>query len=778
MRKIDYGRTIWFGLSGSLLLAGLAAPPVKKPSTGTKKPAVAAKKPVSEYGTRIKPVLDKFCAPCHTGQNPAGGVSFASLATEASARKSQALLLKIGKNVHSGAMPPPGLPKPSAVEKTRLMDWIDAVTGGDCRLADPGRVTMRRLNREEYNNTIRDLVGVDFRPADDFPSDDVGYGFDNIGDVLSVSPLLTEKYLSAAEQIARKAIVVKGSQTEKVSGPSLSQSGSVGDMGSVKFMFSNATVSYRFDVPVSGKYVFRVRAYETPAGNEHSLMAIKVGDAVQQVHTVKAPRSKPEAYETTLQLEAGERQLQASFTNDFYDPNAADENRRDRNLGVIGFELEGPIGAPTRYPASHLKVLGPNLDVSDRAKATRTVLQRFVTRAYRRPARPEEIDRLLQLAKTGETFEHGIRLAMMATLSSPHFLFRIEAEPGVAKGPGVKKRPLGGYEVANRLSYFLWSSMPDDALMAAAASGELSKPAGVQAQVRRMLKDSRSKALASNFAGQWLQLRKLSQFEPDKTLFPAYEPALRDAMVAETTLFFENVVREDRSVLEFLDARYTFLNERLAKHYGIPDVTGDQFRKVSLEGTPRAGVLSHASVLTVTSNPTRTSPVKRGKWVLENLFNAPPPPAPPGVGDLPDDGKTITGKTLRQRMEEHRKNPACAQCHSRMDPIGFGLENFDAIGRWRTQDGGDMIDASGQLPDGGAFKGPAELRTVLKSKKDLYLAAISEKLLTYALGRGIGAEDKCHVDEIAKKLSASGYRFSVLAESVALSEPFRYQKPK
>ena len=400
----------------------------------------------------------------------------------------------------------------------------------------------------------------------------------------------------------------------------------------------------------------------------------------------------------------------------------------------------------------------------------------------------------------GQTFQQGIEYAMTAAMCSPKFLFRIETDvPGVPQPikttvkatakttgkAGVKtaalkantnKYYLNGYALASRLSYFLWSSMPDEELFDLAAKGRLQDPNVLAAQAKRMLKDPRARALSDNFAGQWLQLRSLDSATPDPKRFTDFDDGLRQAMKTETELFFQNIVREDRSVLEFLDARYTFLNEQLAKHYGIDGVQGSDFRRVTLTGDQRGGILTQASLLTVTSNPTRTSPVKRGKWVMENLLGTPLPPAPPGVPPLADDNKGPLVGTLRQRMEQHRANPACATCHARMDPIGFGLENFDAVGRWRTVDGDTPVDPSGVLPDGSKFSGPAQLKQVLMRKQNLFVHCLADKLMTYALGRGLERTDRCNLDSIVSSTQKDGDRFSALVAAIVQSDPFREQR--
>ena len=583
------------------------------------------------YSADIAPLMQQYCFRCHSGAKPKGGVALDRDKDDAAVKKNRTVWEKVGDNLRSGDMPPAGAKKPSAAEMEQINRWLDTVVyKSDCTSPqDPGRVTLRRLNRAEYNNTIRDLTGVDFKPASDFPADDVGYGFDNIGDVLSLPPLLMEKYLAAAQTI------------------------------------------------------------------------------------VEDVWKKPELRKKLM----------------------PHQPKQDR----------------------------------DRGSALRKNLYHVASRAWRRPADDDEVQRLVrfvQMAReNGDAPEVGAKLALTAVLVSPNFLFKVE------RVPANKQGLISPFALAARLSYFLWSSLPDEELYRAAEEGLLRQPGVLDQQVRRMLKDPKAHALAENFAGQWLNTRSLSAFSPDPKRFPTFTDQLRQDMVRETDLFFRHIVREDRSVLEFLDSDYSFLNARLAKHYGIKDVKGDEFRKLSLAGTPRGGVLTQAAVLAVTSNPTRTSPVKRGKWILENILGTPPPPPPPDVEELPE-GAELKG-TLRQQMEQHRLNPSCASCHARMDPLGFGFENFDAVGAWRSVEGKHAIDASGVLPDGSKFDGPKELKQVLLKKQDLFVKCLTEKLLTYALGRGTERSDRCYIDEIAKRVEKQDHRITALILEIVKSEPFQ-----
>jgi len=757
-------------LGGTLLLVlgSLYPAPAQTKKASKKAPPPKAS---PRFEQVVRPLVEKFCLGCHSGPQPAGAIDLKKTATHAQFLQQRDLWDRVSQALRSGHMPPPGQPAPTPAQRKQVSDWIDTTLSADCAVADPGKVTLRRLNRAEYDNTIRDLLGIDFKASADFPSDDVGHGFDNIGDVLSLSSLLLEKYLSAAEAIAERAIVLPGKRSWTVDPDRARLDGGVrvGDSGEFGF-FSNGEVSVSFDLPRTGQYALKIEAWGQQAGHENCRMEVRVdGKPVQAPIEVAATRSKPVSYEVPLRL-APRQRVAVAFVNDYYKPQDPNPTQRDRNLYVNAIELTGPHDADGALPASHRRIISARPEGEDWKPALRKILASLASRAYRRPATPEEIERLATIGllakKSGEPFEKGARLGLQAILVSPHFLFRVE---------NPKPGPLGGYEVASRLSYFLWSSMPDPALYDLAGKGSLAKPENLVAQARRMLKDPKVAALADNFAGQWLQLRKLEIVLPDSKLFPQFDEALKESMRAETTLFFRHIVAEDRSILEFLDATYSFLNDRLARHYGIEGVLGSEFRKVALPGGRRGGLLSQASILTVTSNPTRTSPVKRGKWVLENILGTPPPPPPPGADTLPDGEGPLTGKTLRAKMEEHRKNPTCASCHSRMDPIGFGLENFDAVGAWRDREGDDEVDATGQLPDGTPFAGPASLRAYLVSKKDQFAGALAERMLTYALGRGLTAVDRCHIEAIVKRCRASGYRFSALVEGVVLSEPFRKQ---
>lgn len=744
------------------------------------------------FAKEIQPLLVKYCNQCHAGAKPKAGLDLDAYKDEAAIRNDRAMWVKILDQLQDEVMPPADKPQPTPAERDAITAWIETrILQVNCSgPIDPGRVTLRRLNRVEYNNTVRDLLGVNFQPADDFPSDDVGYGFDNIGDVLSMPPILLEKYMDAAEKIVDAAIQtndparspkqrVDAARAKSTSGGRYGKSGHV--------LSSSGTVSAEFDFPKAGEYVIRIRAFGHQAGSEPARMEVRLDKQELKKVDVPAVESNPGIYELPVKADAGKKTVSVAFINDFYNPKDPNPENRDRNLLIEYLEVQGPLGQAAESPSeSHRRIFTCQPAGKDGDACARVILRNFVSRAFRRPARDHEVYRLVQLThaatREGDSFERGIQLAIQAVLVSPHFLFRVEGDPAAGapqaqpagNAPGVQ--PLTDYELASRLSYFLWSSMPDEELFRHAEHGTLRKDGNLEAQVKRMLRDPRSKALVENFAGQWLQLRNLKNVTPDKGQFAEFDDALRTAMKTETELLFQALLTEDRSVLEFLDANFTFVNERLARHYGLSDIKGDEFRRVTLTGSQRGGILGHASVLTVTSNPTRTSPVKRGKWILENILGSSPPPPPPGVPELNEAKAVVESAPLRQRLEQHRANPSCAACHQRMDPLGFGLENYNAIGAWRTMDGSFPIDAGGTLPGGQSFQGPGELKAILKARQKDFVRCLSEKMLTYALGRGVEYYDECVLKQIVAKMAQHQSKFSILILAIVNSDPFQKRR--
>ncbi len=748
--------------------------------------AAEAQEPArADFAEEILPVLREFCIDCHGPDEQSAEIGLHRYADLDAIKKDRKTWEKVLRRVKFQAMPPGEAAQPSAAQREKLVAWLDDVLYAvDCNLPhDPGRVTIRRLNRHEYNNTIRDLMGVDFDPAADFPSDDVGEGFDNIGDVLSLSPLLFEKYMDAAEQIASRAILVPSAENSRVQrrekkqlqsrNASLSRGGTYG-------MSSQASVTGSFDFPRDGDYLLRGLAGAQQAGSELAKLEYRLDDKKVEVVEVKSRRDDIRPYDVRLRVTKGKHRFTAEFINDFYNPKDPDPKNRDRNMYVRALEVVGPVDwRADDFPESHRRLITslPSKEKSPH-EAAREVLAPFVERAFRRPVAEGELDPYLALfdlaTKEKEPFERALQVAVSAVLVSPHFLFRIEQDP--QPDEPNQKRQLNDFELATRMSYFLWSSMPDRELFDLARRDELHKDDVLRRQISRMLSDPKSASLVENFAAQWLNLRNLELVTPDPKQFGDFSDALRADMQRETLKLFETVMRENRSLLDFISADFTFLNARLAKHYGIPNVEGDQFRRVSLAGTKRAGVLTHASILTLTSNPTRTSPVKRGKWIMENILGTPPPDPPAGVPELAETQKVAPDLSLRQQLELHRKNPTCAVCHREMDVLGLGFENFDPIGRWRDRDADLPIDATGSLPGGGQFSTPAELVGILAKQKDQFSRSLSKKMLTYALGRGVEYYDRCAIDDITKALRENDYRFEVLVTEIIKSEPFQLRR--
>lgn len=757
---MDWRRIAIRALLGSLALTGAAA--------------------AEDRYQQVRPLLETYCYSCHGPRNQLGGLGLHVYETTAQVRTERAVWNEVYHRVDRGVMPPPGRPQPTEAERAQLLGWLhDTLYRVDCDAPrHPGRVTARRLNRAEYNNTIRDLFRVYLSPADDFPSDEVGYGFDNIGDVLSLPTLLMEKYLAAAEQITGAALVTTDPLGERLRYEAEACEIVNGNAGGGVVMFSSTG---EIVIPVvserAGPWRITVAGWGQQAGPEVCRAGLFLdGQLLAQV-AIPATNRRTEAYLVETDLPAGRHELRVRFINDYYQPDAPDPAQRDRNLAMDWVELQGPAQPPVPPPFSHRRIIVASpAESSDAAWTTAAsqILAKFGSRVWRRPLQPAEVDRLARYAvlarREGDTFAKGIELALQAMLVSPHFLYRVEPDPEA----GV--RDLTSWELASRLSYFLWSSMPDERLFELAEQDRLREPKVLAAEAARMLQDPKSTALAENFAAQWLQLRNLEIVQPDPVRFARFDDRLRHAMRGETLRFFQYIVAEDRSVLEFIDSDYAFLNERLAEHYGIAGVRGEQFRQVKLtpaQQRQRGGVLTQASVLTVTSNPTRTSPVKRGKFVMENLLGTPPPEPPANVPPLDESDAAMLTGSLRERMEQHRKDPNCAVCHIEMDAIGFGFENYDAIGGWRTQDGPFAIDPAGELPGGRAFQTPADLRRLLRLDRDGFVRCLTEKLLTYALGRGLEYYDTCVVNDLAASCRAAEYRFGALIEGIVTSDAFR-----
>jgi mono/diheme cytochrome c family protein len=763
-------------------------------NSGSTRPSPSGAAP-SSFEEVVVPFVQANCAVCHNDKLKTAGLSLTQYGGSDSMLRDRDLWEKVVRRVRAGEMPPKGMPRPKPEAIATVTGWIENQFAIADRTtpADPGHLTAHRLNRVEYDNTVRDLLAVRFNPSADFPADDSGFGFDNIGDVLSVSPVLMEKYLNAATKIANRAI-----PSEALPKPTRIRYSPEHSPNADGMELEN-----RFEFPAEGDYDLRVavggrkepfRIHLLLDGKEikaADVLVEKEGTRSYEInvhvpygeHTVKAamePRT-PSAEEVAVaeRLKAAE---EAAFQKAIAaHPEDKKEIALQRAISnpptyIDTLEVRGPYHAVAPpLPESYRRVFGcGHLPGQHTAACARTNLARLARLAYRRPVTTDEVNRLVALVasaqKDGMTFEQAMRIGLEAILVSPNFLFRIERDPKPNDPTAI--HPVDDFELASRLSYFLWSSMPDEPLLQAAGQHRLHDQAVLTAQVKRMLLDPKSDALIDNFFGQWLELRNLESIRPDPDEFPQFNTQLRRAMHTETQMFVQSVIRNDSSILDFINGKYTFVNERLAKFYGIPGVSGNEFRRVPLDGGERSGVLTQASVLTVTSYPTRTSPVLRGKWILENVLNMPPPPPPPGVGSI-DAKPGATAGTMRQQMERHRADPMCAACHTRMDPLGFALENYNAIGQWRTHDAGQVIDSSGALPGGKAFKGSSELKEILMGSRDTFAECLAEKVMIYALGRGLEGYDRRALKQITSNLAANGYRFSALVSGIVNSVPFQ-----
>jgi len=701
---------------------------------------------------------------------------------------------KVLRRVRGRTMPPVGLPRPKEADYQNLVATLE--TKLDAGKLDPGRTdTFRRLNRTEYQNAIRDLLAVDVDVTGLLPSDDASHGFDNVT-VGNLSPTLLERYLGAARKISRLAI---GIPPKQVGGdtvmlpPDLTQEEHFEDLP----LGTRGGTVVKYTFPLDAEYEIQLRLQRDRNEHVEGIRGTHIVELMLDGERIQAFTAKPPGqgqdhsvvdreFNIRLRVSAGPHVIAAAFPKQSStlleterQPYQAHFNmdRHPRitpavfSVTVNGpYAVKGPGDTPSRRAIFVCKT-------EDEACATK-ILSNLARRAYRRPATETDLRVPLKFyreARKTEGFEAGIEMGLRAVLVSPEFLFRVEQDPtGVA--PKAVYR-ISNLELASRLSFFLWSSIPDEELLAAAVRGELHQPTVLQKQVKRMLADGRSKMLVTNFADQWLYLRNLASITPDMRAFPDFDDNLRQAFRKETHLFFESVMREDRSVLDLLRADYSFLNERLAKHYGVPNVYGSRFRKVTFgPETMRGGLLRQGSILTVTSYATRTSPVIRGKWILDNILGVPPPPPPPNVPALEEAKAAMKKMTMRERLSEHRKNPACSGCHKLMDPVGFSLENFDAVGRWRQAEDGTPVDVSGGLPDGANFSGVAGLEKALLTRPELFATTFIEKLLTYSLGRGVEFTDAPAVRQIVRQAQKSDFRFSSFIQGIAGSPSFQLRR--
>jgi mono/diheme cytochrome c family protein len=735
-----------------------------------------------EFDAVVRPVLTETCANCHGDVRPASGLSVTDLTSADSLVQHRTEWEAILRRLRAGDMPPAGTRRPDAVQMAAMTSYIErAFERADGSVKpDPGRMTAHRLNRSEYTNTIFDLLGIRFRAERDFPADDSADGFDNIGDVLTVSPLLMERYMSAAERIAGWALATNNLPSKPLEIGYLAREQRIRRT-------DRSTIEAEHRVEFAGEYIVRFGLPgERPAVEGFEAAPVTLGFwmdgklmATQSIETKPSGLVYFNPYseeEFRLYLPEGDHVFRAGFIDDGFvkmlPQSEAYSRQKNKFLDAIIFI--GPFESKTEKD-TRKKIL--TCDPESGRACVERIITDLARRAYRRPPTRADIDSLLRfvdLAKTnGQSVEQGLQLAIQAMLVSPNFLFRIERDPDPRNPQLVHE--VSPFELASRVSYFLWSSMPDDELLALAESGKLRDPIVLEAQVNRMLADPRASAFAANFAGQWLETRNLDVVKPDPDKFKEWNAELREAMKTETTLFFEHVLRENRPIKDFLNADYTFLNERLAAHYGIEGVSGSEFRRVVLTTDHRGGVLSQGAVLTVSSYPTRTSPVIRGKYVLQNLLGMPPPPPPADV-PLLEESAGGESKSMREQLEAHRQNAVCASCHRNMDPLGFGLENYDAIGRWRDADGQFPIDASGALPSGERFATAGEMRALLLLQLPQFSRTLTEKMLTYALRRGLKPYDRRTVETIHRAVESDKYRFRTLVHQIVKSLPFQARR--
>ncbi len=744
--------------------------------------AAAAETPdrdlAAAYHDEILPIFEEYCYDCHGDGLKKGELALDRYGDIESMVADRDVWQRVRDHIDFRLMPPPDEYAPDDEERAKLIAWIDsAVFPVDPTNPDPGHVTLRRLNRVEYQNTIRDLLGVTVDVESILPPDDSGYGFDNIGDVLTLSPAHLERYMDAAGVALDKALHPDPMPRHRtrIAGRDLDGNGRRSDDG---YLFhTNGEAQAEVHLPGSGRYRIEVTAGGSKGGDQFPNMHLLVNGERVDSWEVKSRMDAPKGYSKEMELPEGPARLGVAFDNDFYDEHHPDPEARDRNLRVTRIVAVGPLDGPRPpKPETHRRICVAREDGEDDAAYMTRVLRKFARLAFRRLPEDGEVERylvFLEAAKQdGGTVEHGIRLALQAMLVSPSFLFREESAEEPAEGG---KSLISEHALATRLSYFLWSSTPDERLLTLADEGKLR--ASLDAEISRMIASEKAEEFVRNFAGQWLQLRDLDHVSPDHKRFRSFDQVLARAMRRETEMLFAEILRENLPAVTLLDADFTYLNERLAKHYGVDGVEGRSFRRVALEGQPRRGLLGHGSILTLTSYPTRTSPVLRGKYVLENLLDTPPPPPPPNIPQLESPESHGENFSLREQMERHRDDPACSSCHALMDPIGFGLENFDAVGRWRDAENDLPIDPAGKLATGEAFSGADELRRILSgSRRETFHRALARKLLTYALGRGVEWYDRPAVDEVVVKAAADDGRFQTLIRAVVESVPFQYRR--
>jgi hypothetical protein len=766
--------------------------------------------PGAPAGVSDRAVLDQYCVTCHNQRLKTGGLSLEGLdAASAGARPD--VWEKVVRKLQARAMPPQGARRPDEATYQRLQLALESrLDAAAAAHPDPGAPVLHRLNRSEYANAVRDLLDLQVDVASLLPPDDSAYGFDNISDVLGVSPSLQEKYLSAAVKIAALAVgnpdLSAGSDTFRIK-QDLSQDAHIDGLP----LGTIGGTAVRYTFPLDADYVFQAKLFRTN---------LNIVRGLEYPHDVEVAIDGRRVYLATI---GGRDDLESLFDKPTDTSDAVDARLRVRVPVTAGphdvsvaFVEDPPVAEPLRLQPflrssidnfdwagrPHIQtftITGPfnatgSGDTPSRRKifacrpspksvqaenhCAERILSTLVRRAYRAPVDAVDLQRVMKIYREGRrtgTFETGIEMALQRVLAAPKFVFRVERDPepgGEIVAAGTAYR-ISDVELASRLSFFLWSSLPDDELLRVAEEGKLSRPAVLEAQVARMLADARSRALVDNFAGQWLQLRNVRNVQPNSDLFPDFDDNLRQAFKRETEMLFDSVMRENRPVTELMTADYTFVNERLARHYGMPNIYGSRFRRVNVKDDARRGLLGHGSILAVTSHAERTSPVVRGKWILDNILGAPVPPPPPDIPQLKENVEGEKPRTMREQMAEHRANPVCASCHKVMDPIGFALENFDTVGAWRTEDAGVPIDASGELGDGTKVDGVVTLRQAMMRHPEVFVRTMTEKLMIYALGRGLDDRDMPVVRAVMRDGAAHEYRFSSLVLGIVRSMPFQ-----
>jgi mono/diheme cytochrome c family protein len=802
-----------FAMAGlaSFIVFGSAAAQQAPAQVAVNAPATASASATGLTPDDQKKMLMQYCTACHNDKAKTAGMSVVPLDAN-NLQANQATWEKILHRVSLGEMPLRGMPRPPKERLTAFTDWLaKSLDEQAAAHPNPGRATVRRMNRTEYANAVRDLLGLNVDFSQDMPADDTGYGFDNIADVLTVSPTLMDRYINVAGKVSRMAtglgsrrvittdykvpkdLFVNGfgvaSYNERASDdlPLDSRGG-----GAFKFyapydatytiqVFLNANTSEEGEINALNRFEVKVplkAGLRTIGASFPKLLALDEHVVPKSVLGPREPAAAPVPIPLDVQVD-GARVQRLSVPSVATGPNVSQSFylRDVMQISVVGpYDIKRSGDTPSRRKVF---ICRPSADVPEAACAEK-ILTNLAHHAYRRPVSAADVSPLMKIydqGRKGTDFDHGIEAALEAVLVSPSFLFMHENDAPKSVAGSVHR--ISDTELATRLSFFLWSSLPDDQLLSLGQKNQLHKPAVLKAQVTRMLADPRAKALTQNFAGQWLYLRRLEYQKPDRRAFPDFDQRLRTAMQTETEMFFDGVVRENRSALDFLDANYTYVNQRLAEHYGIPGVYGTTFRKVELDpALHRGGLLGQGSVLTVTSYNNRTSVVLRGKWILENLLAAAPPPPPPLVPSL-DDAKNGKTMTVREQMELHRKNPVCASCHTKMDPLGFSLENYDAVGAWRTGYAGSLVDASAVMPDGTKFDGPTGtggLQGILLSRKDQFVEAMTERLMTYALARGVESYDMPAVREVRYQAAQDDYRMQTIILGIVQSVPFSMRR--